>query len=392
MTTTATTSARRPPRRKKLSLQSLLIQAAFVATVAATLGYFAVNAIHAVNSRGMTAGFGFLERPRGWSMPATIFATPATDTYSATILASALNTLVVGLAAIVVATLAGFLLGLAQVGRNVILRALSRSYVQVFRNIPTIIYVLFIFGLMLSLPGPRQALRLFDVIYLTNRGLRIPSLEAPASYWLAVSVVTLTATAAFLLRRKLPAHLKLPSSGAVVAGLLLAGWGVISLTFSLTGHLSISLPALQGFNFIGGTTFTIEATTLTLALAVFGSAYIGEIVRGGLLSVPKGMIEAATALGLKPWQIFSLVRMPIAMRSIIPAISNQYLYMMKATSVGIVIGFSDLFAVASLSINYSGQTLEVLALMMMSYIIINFTLSRMTEALNAHLRFKTKGN
>lgn len=396
MNATQDSAAQRPPRRTIL-YSSIAVQVAFIAGVAAILAYFIMNAVGAVQSLGMTTGFGFLERPRAWALPPSMIQSGSQDSYARTFAIGAFNTLVVGMAAIVISTVFGFLLGIAQVSDNALLRGLARTFVQIFRNIPTIVYVVFIFGIMLNLPAPRQAINIGDIVFLSNRGLLVPSLVAPPSYWYGLAVILIGGTAACFIaarRRKAQPALQAGRPGAAlrVAAATCLAIILMSAAFRASGALSLSVPVLTGFNFIGGMTLTIEVTTLVLAITLFGSAYIGEIVRGGLLSVPKGNIEAATALGLKPFQVFANVQIPIAMRAIVPALSNQYLYMMKATSLGIVIGYADLFTVASLSINYSGQTLEILGLMMGAFVVINFSLSRIANFVNARLQFKTNGN
>jgi general L-amino acid transport system permease protein len=394
MTTTQDITAQRAPRRK-VSYRSIAVQVAFVAVVAAILAYFILNAIAAIQALGMTTGFGFLERPRAWALPSSVIESGSQDTYARTLAIGAVNTLVVGLAAIVISTAIGFLLGIAQIGKNALLRGISTAYVQIFRNIPTIVYVVFIFGVMLNLPAPRQAINIADTVFLSNRGLFLPSLLAPPTYWYALAAILVGGIAAYFIasyRSRRPdrpaAHARIAYRAAVAA---ILGIVLVSVACWASGSLALSVPVLRGFNFSGGMAVTIEVTTLVFAITLFGSAYIGEIVRGGLLAVPKGNIEAATALGLKPFQVFTNVQIPIAMRSIVPSLSNQYLYMMKATSLGIVIGYADLFTVASLSINYSGQTLEILGLMMGAFIVINFTLSRIANYVNARLQFKRNG-
>jgi general L-amino acid transport system permease protein len=394
MNTMQNPAPQRAPRRKA-SFKSIAIQVAFVAGIAAILAYFVLNAIAAVQSLGMTTGFGFLERPRAWALPPSMIESGAQDTYARTMAIAAFNTLVVGLAAIAMSTVCGFLLGIAQVGNNGLLRGLARTYVQVFRNIPTIVYVVFIFGIMLNLPAPRQAINVGDTVYLSNRGLFVPAFSAPPSYWYLVAAILIGGVSTYVVARRRSGQPDRPAghpritrriAAATVLAILL-----LSAAYWASGTATLSVPTLTGFNFTGGMALTIEVTTLVLAITLFGSAYIGEIVRGGLLSVPKGNIEAATALGLQPFQVFTSVQIPIAMRSIVPALSNQYLYMMKATSLGIVIGYADLFTVASLSINYSGQTLEILGIMMSAFIVINFTMSRIANFVNARLQFKTNG-
>ena len=150
----------------------------------------------------------------------------------------------------------------------------------------------------------------------------------------------------------------------------------------------VSLPSLQGLRFVGGFAIKPEFFALVVAIAVFGGAYVAEIVRGGLLSVDRGRIEAARALGLSGFQVNRFVRLPLAVRAILPALSNQYIWLMKATTLGIAIGFPDYFMVVSTSINQSGQTIELLALLMGGFLLINYVMGASLNAINARIALK----
>ena len=154
----------------------------------------------------------------------------------------------------------------------------------------------------------------------------------------------------------------------------------------------MTFPELRGLRFVGGIRqVKPEFTALLVAITVFGGAYIGEIVRGGFLSVDKGKIEAARALGLSGFQINRLVRIPLAVRAMLPALANQYVWLMKATTIGIAIGFPDYFMVVSTSINQSGQTIELLALLMGGFLLINYSIGFVMNRLNARLAIKGTG-
>jgi ABC-type amino acid transport system permease subunit len=168
--------------------------------------------------------------------------------------------------------------------------------------------------------------------------------------------------------------------GVALAGCVLVGWD--------TGTPLIDIPELKGLRFEGGIRVIPEFTALAVAIIVFGSAYIGEIIRGGFNSVNSGQLEGAKALGLRPWMVMATVHIPLAMRAIVPPLGNMYVWLMKATTVGIAIGFSDLFMIVSTSINQSGQTIELLGLMMTGFFIINYSISSLMNLLNRAIAIK----
>lgn len=150
----------------------------------------------------------------------------------------------------------------------------------------------------------------------------------------------------------------------------------------------VSIPALKGLRFVGGISVSIEFVAMILAIVLYGSAYIAEVVRGGLQEVPKGLIEAGQAIGLSRSAIWSRIKMPMALRTIIPPLGNQWIFIMKATTIGVAIGFSDLFYIVSTSITQSGQTLELIALLMGAFLLVNYLIAQLTNLLNASLKLK----
>ena len=150
----------------------------------------------------------------------------------------------------------------------------------------------------------------------------------------------------------------------------------------------VSLPELRGLRFVGGVTMKPEFAALLIGITAFGGAYIGEIVRGGFLSVDKGRLEAARALGLSGWQVNRFVRIPLAVRAMLPALTNQYVWLMKATTLGVAIGYPDYFMVVSTSINQAGQAIELLLLLMGGFLIINYSISGVMNWINARMAIK----
>ena len=163
---------------------------------------------------------------------------------------------------------------------------------------------------------------------------------------------------------------------------------VVALALSPEGESALSLPALKGLRFRGGVNVPIELVAMVIAITLYGAAYIAEVVRGGLKEVPRGLIEAGRALGLHEGLIWLKIKMPMALRTIVPPLGNQWVFLMKATTIGVAIGFSDLFMIVSTSITQSGQTLELIGILMAVFLLINFTLAQLINLLNARLRLK----
>ncbi|MCG8354137.1 MAG: ABC transporter permease subunit, partial [Kiloniellales bacterium] len=304
--------------------------------------------------------------------------------------AGLLNTLLVGGLGLALATAVGIAIGLIRISSNLVLNVIGTTYVEIFRNVPLILQAFFWYAVFTHLPSPRQAIPLGDVGFLSNRGLTLPALDMTATDVLILAIGL--GAALFLVQR---ARLANPRAERVAwplaAGFLAALFVILLFTGRTPDSPLVDLPALRGLRFVGGFTIKPEFTALLTAITVFGGAYIGEIVRGGFLAVDKGKIEAARALGLTGFQINWLVRIPLAVRAMLPALANQYVWLMKATTIGIAIGFPDYFMVVSTSINQSGQTIELLALLMGGFLLINYAIGFVMNRINARLAIKGQG-
>jgi len=370
-------------------LRGWILQAAVLVACVGLAASFVLIARRNLVDQGIATGFGFLERTTGWPISFSLTGVTPNSTYAQMLLAGLLNTLLVGGLALASATVVGVVLGLMRISRNLILTVIGAVYVEIFRNVPLILQAFFWYAVLTHLPSPRQALSLGGAVFFSNRGLMLPSLEIGRLHLL----LFLAAAAAILvmghrLRRHetLAARRIWPLAALAIAGLLVA-----ALLTGRNGDALIGLPHLQGLRFVGGTTLKPEFAALWIAMTVFGGAYIGEIVRGGFLAVDKGQIEAARALGLDGFRINRFVRIPLALRAMLPAVANQYVWLMKATTLGIAVGYPDYFMVVSISINQSGQTIELLALLMGGFLLINYSIGSALNLLNARLALKGKG-
>nr|WP_321443276.1 ABC transporter permease subunit [uncultured Cohaesibacter sp.] len=370
---------------KSRKLQRLFAQGAFVAIIAFVAIFMATVGLKNIEAQGMVSGFGFLNRSTGWAMSFSLVETSPRSTYLWFLIAGLLNTVFVGFIILIAATLIGVVVAFLRISDNLLARLVGTSYVEICRNVPAILQVVFWYAILSHMPSPRSAYNLWDVVFFSNRGLMLP---APVFSGLDLTVIALVAAALLALlvfkrhHSRLPDFIKL--GGIAFLLLVLVLW----LTGRADNASLISVPHLAGLRFKGGVTLKPEFLGLIIGLSVFGGAYIAEIVRGGLLSVDRGRLEAGMALGLKTWQVNRLIRIPLAIRAILPALSNQYIWLMKGTTLGIVIGFSDFFGIVSTSINQSGQTLELILLLMLGFVLINYSLGFMFNRLNNRLKLK----
>ncbi len=338
----------------------------------------ALTMIVVVAVAGATASgyLGFLQDATSWQLGFSVVPQSPADPYWATMGISVLNTLVLSAVAIVLATLVGAAIAFIAIAGNPAWSRISAGYVQIFRNMPLILQALFWFAVISHMPSPRQALRFAGAV-VSNRGVSLPFFTTAGLA--AVGAALAAATAAWWFLRKVRPFQR--GRTAVVLGLAIVA-AAATRTVMFPGQPVWSVPELTGFNFTGGVHLPTELISILIALSMFGSAYIAEIVRGGFETVPKGLIEAARALALPAWAVEAKVRVPLALRAIILPLGSQYTTLIKATSIGLAIGFTDLFAVTLMSINQSGHTIALLCVMTACFVLLNQAVVSTANALN----------
>jgi len=366
-----------------------VFQAFVLSLVAALLVGMVVNTRATLDAQSLTTGYGFLERSTGWDFSFSVLPYSISDTYTKTLTIGILNTLLLGFMGIFLATLVGILIGLVRTSKNKLFSMLGTVYVETFRNVPLILQALFWYSVVTHLPRPRDALSFGDWVFLSGRGLYFPVFNI--AIW-SVALMLLVFIAWLLFLPWLRARIDQPSRYHRVKSI---GWLLLPVVLVAIGYAAripdtslLDVPALKGLNYKGGMRMPPELSALVIAIALYGGAYIGEVVRAGLMSVPKGQIEAAFVNGLNNFHIFTRVRMPLAVRAVLPSLTNQYVQLMKATTIGIVVGFSDFFMIISTSINQSGQTLELLSLLMGGFLVINLSIAFVMNAINRKIAIK----
>jgi len=365
-------------------VRGVLIQVGILAAAALLTLTFVLTARENLVSQGIATGFGFLERSTGWPINFALFEVSDRSTYARMLLAGFVNTIFVGLFGLAGATLVGIAVGLMRVSSNLILNILGTVFVETFRNVPLILQIIFWYAILTHLPSPRGAIDLAGVGFLSNRGLMLP---APAWSGADLLLIALAVVFAVFAARRFGQERPLMNRGLLPLALVALAVALLFLGRDPDLPL-VSLPELQGLRFVGGVTMKPEFAALFIGITAFGGAYIGEIVRGGFLSVDKGRLEAARALGLSGWHVNRFVRIPLAVRAMLPALTNQYVWLMKATTLGVAIGYPDYFMVVSTSINQAGQAIELLLLLMGGFLLINYTISGTMNWINARLAIK----
>lgn len=323
----------------------------------------------------IASGFDFLWERAGFAISQTLIEYSLDSSYARAFVVGLLNTLLVAAIGIVLASILGFLAGVARLSPNPLIGGIAAVYVETLRNTPIFIQLLFWYGAVLTvLPGPKQAIDLPAGANLSNRGLILPWPEfAPgASTTLIALVVALVGAWAirnWARRRQLATGQPFP--------VFISGIGLMillpTLVFLVTGApATLSFPELKGFNFVGGLHLQPELLALILGLTLYTGTFIAEIVRAGILAVSRGQTEAAYAVGLRPGQTLRLVIVPQAMRVIIPPLTNQYLNLTKNSSLAVAIGYPDLVSVFSGTVlNQTGQAIEAIFITMMVYLAIS---------------------
>ena len=374
-TTPASPALWRDPRVRAIAYQILTLLG-----VVLFFAYIVNNTINNLERQGIASGFDFLNKPAGFGIPQTLIEYNELSPNSRVFWVGLLNTLLVAAIGIVLATILGFVIGLARLSSNWLVARLATVYIEIIRNVPLLLQILFwYFAVLQALPQPRDSMAFGGLFFLNNRGFYSPEPIFEDGFgWVllatAVAIAAAAGIARWARRRReatgQPFHTALVVLGLVVGlplvALLLTGWPI-----------SFAHPEMGRFKLQGGMVMLPELVALVLALSIYTAAFIAETVRAGVLAVSHGQIEAAHALGLKHGQTLRFVVIPQALRVIIPPLTSQYLNLTKNSSLAVAIGYPDFVNVfTGIVLNQTGQAVEVIAITMAVYL----TLSLLTSA------------
>ena len=373
-------ASQQPLRRHTRRLGNVAIQLATLAIIAGLADGAIFEAVQNLTRAHIASGFGFWNNTAGFDISQALIAySPSTSTFGRAFWVGLLNTLLVAAIGIVLATVLGFAVGIARLSHNWLVAKLAAGYVEITRNVPLLLQLLFWYNAVLkSLPELRGSVPLPGGAILNNRGLFLPRPEFAPPF--SITLIVLTIGIAATIALKSYANRRHDRTGEEVPVLWPALGLIVVLplaALALSGFpLTFSIPHMGRFNVSGGVEILPEFAALRLALSVYTAGFIAEVVRAGMLSVSHGQVEAAQALGLRSGLTLRLIVLPQAMRVIIPPLTSQYLNLIKNSSLAVAIGYPDLVQVfADTVLNITGQAVEVIAITMAVYLFISLFVS-----------------
>ncbi|MGY8896030.1 MAG: amino acid ABC transporter permease [Gammaproteobacteria bacterium] len=346
-----------------------------------------------IEQSGIRSGFGFLNDEAGFAVNDNFFLTYSpTSTNLQAFYVGIVNTLIVAITGIFFASVIGLVIGIARLSSNYLIRKMATVYIEIFRNIPILLQILFWYSTALSvLPSTRNSMNFLDSVFLNSRGLFLPKFIIGTEFYLVLASFIIGIVAyVFIKKRSTKKH----DDTGIATNTIPHFLGLVVLlpivAYFVFGA-QLEYPALKGFNFQGGTDLSIEFFSLAFALSVYTATYIAEAIRSGIDSVDKGQKEAAAALGLRQGQAMRLVVLPQALRVAIPPIINQYLNLTKNSSLATAVGYSELVTIFSGTVlNVVGQAIEVIALTMLVYLTISLFISLVLNIFNKKMEIKGK--
>jgi general L-amino acid transport system permease protein len=377
-------SAVRPPLWRNVRFLRVLGQVAFVLVIALVAREAFLNLEFGVRQQNLDLSFDFLRQRAGFAIKEGIAYSPNESLFSA-FLVGVVNTIRIALVGIVLATFLGLVMGVARLSPNWLVRRIAQVYVEVFRNTPVLVQIIFWYvAVILALPVIEGGLSIWGVVFVSNRGTAIAWFrveEGAAAWGLVLLGAVATAVLASRWRRRLADRTGRPArraAWATGAFALVAAVGFVATGTPVAGDV----PTVGRFGYDGGLQVSPEYTALLLGLVMYTGAFIAEIVRGSIQAVPKGQKEAAEAIGLTPRQQLRLVVLPQAMRVAIPPLNSQYLNLLKNSSLALAIGYPEIVSVTNTIINQAARATQMLLLVMATYLLMSLTISALMNALN----------
>ena len=372
--------------------RSIFFQTLVVGLFALGLFFVISTTSYNLEKRNIATGWSFLQNPAGFDISFSPFLEfKSTDTHLKVYFVGVLNTLLVSITGCIAATILGFILGIVRLSSNWLLSRLVYIYVEFSRNVPLLLQIILWYSILIQLPRVKQSLQVLDVFYISNRGLYSPRpiFESGFSYVLIAIVLALISS--FLInrwakKRQDKTGQQFPVFSSSIGLIFIVP---LILFFILGSPLSFEHPELKGFNFKGGMVIRPEFLGMLFGLSIYTAAFISETVRSGIISVSKGQREAAQAIGLKANFIMRLIIIPQALRVIIPPLTSQYLNLTKNSSLGIAIGYADLVhGFGGISLNQTGKAIEIMLIVMSTYLTISLTISFFMNLYNKAVQFK----
>lgn len=375
-------------------VRSVFYQLLTVAAVGLAGWYLISNTAQNLEARGMQTGFGFLKVSAGFDSYFKLIPNEAgVGTYGRIFIIGILNTLYVSFLAIIASTILGFCIGVLRLSNNWLVSKVALAYVEIFRNTPFLIQVVFWYiGVFSLLPKVRSSIDLSggaELLLLNNRGLYMPWPIPGDLFWMTGAALAIAIIAVVILKRW--AHKRQDKTGKIFPTFIPSVAFLILLpgtVYVMTGMpLGWDLPKLEGFNFTGGATLPPSFVTLLVALSIYHASYTAEMVRAGILSVNRGQYDAAHSIGLKQGRVMSLVIIPQAMPAIVPPMISNWMSTIKNSSLAIAIGYPDLVSLfMQTSLNQAGYAIELVGMTMAFYMVVSLLISWLLNIYNERVQ------
>ena len=374
------------------SVQGIFYQVVTLGLVALGIYYMVTNTARNMLERGLASGFHFLGVESQFDIQMTLIEYSPTSTYFDSFIVGLLNTLLVAGIGILIATIIGFIVGIARLSSNWLVAKLAETYVEILRNIPLLLQIFFwYFTVLRSLPRPKEdgGPFFFDMMVLNNRGLYVPEMifnegSSIIFYLFWLTVVISIGIFIWAKRKQNATGYRFPAFYVSAA--------IIVFTFFIsliaTGFpVSFEYPVFKGFNYKGGVQIIPELVALTFALSMYTASFIAEVVRAGILAVSKGQTEAARSVGLSQNLVLRLIIIPQALRVIVPPLTNQYLNLTKNSSLAAAIAYPDLVLVfAGTALMQTGQAIEIIGMVMGVYLFLSLFTSILMNLFNRYMK------
>ena len=380
------------PFYRDVRFLKVFFQILFLIGIILLAGFLYSNMLNGLRKQNLALNLSFLGSEAGFGISEGIDYDPS-DSYLKAFWVGIVNTIKVSIVGIFCATIIGFIFGIARLSSNWLIRNIAAVYVEIFRNIPLLLQIVFWAALTRALPTVRNSIIISDSIVLNVRGIYLPSFEPGPGFsvWLwylligvilAIIVVLVLAVFRHFGQLSAPHHTDRPP---FISNIIFGAKWAAAPTFLIVAIAGLFLtsevpfvvnrPVLQGFNYVGGMNLTPEFSALLIGLAVYTSAFIAEVVRSGIQAVVKGQREAARAVGLKESQVLRLIVIPQAIPIIVPPLTSQYLNLAKNSSLATAIGFPELLHIGHTMMNQTGQSIPIFGMVMVSYLIMSLTTS-----------------
>jgi general L-amino acid transport system permease protein len=372
-------------------IRSLVIQTLIIGIFALIIYIVTQQTAYNLEKRGIGTGFGFLNMSAGYDISIKLIPYTSDSTHFRAYLVGLINTLLIAVCGCFLATILGFLVGIIRLSSNWLFRNIAYVYVEFTRNVPVLLQIILYYTILLYLPKIKQALVIFDIFYITNRGIYSPAPIFKDGFSIVAWSFVIAIISTIFLKKYLKKKQEQTGNQYPIFYInsALIIFTPIIFYYIMGMPLDFNHPVLKGFNFKGGMVIRPEFMGMLLGLTIYTAAFISETVRSGIMSVSKGQREASQALGLKNNLVLRLIVIPQALRVIIPPLTSQYLNLTKNSSLGIAIGYADLVhGFGGISLNQTGKAIEIMSMVMVTYLTISLTISLFMNIYNKAVQFK----